>query len=119
MAHRHRSLWHMIIPPVIWALHFVGVYGWGAIVCAKAAPYVWARGGIVAMTAVALVLILWQAVLAWRQWDFLDDGDHVHEHPTATARREFLGHAGLLLAIVSFIAVAFVTLPVLFVGDCR
>ncbi|MTH79925.1 hypothetical protein [Paracoccus aestuariivivens] len=119
MAQRHRSLWHMIIAPVIWALHFLAVYCFSAIVCAKAAPFGWAQGGVLAMTAVALALIFWQAVLAWRQWDFLDDGDHVHERPTATSRREFLGHAGLLLAIVSFIAVTFVTLPVLFVGDCR
>ncbi|WP_134682059.1 hypothetical protein [Paracoccus ravus] len=119
MRSRHDSLWYMIFAPGIWALHFVAVYGWAATICAKGAPYGLARIGIAAVTVIALVLILWHGVLAWRQWDLLDDGDHVHARPTAGDRREFLGHAGLLLAIVALVGVVFVSLPAIFIGDCR
>jgi len=119
MRNRHESLWYMIFAPGVWAVHFVAVYGWAAVICAKGAPFALARGGIAVLTIIALGLILWHGVLAWRQWDFLDDGDHVHDRPTTNDRREFLGHAGLLLAIVAFVGVVFVSLPALLIGNCR
>lgn len=34
---RNRSLWHMILAPTIWAIHFCVTYATAAIFCAKAA----------------------------------------------------------------------------------
>jgi hypothetical protein len=115
---RYSSLWHMIAAPVIWAAHFAAVYAWTAIACAKLNSVASARTGIAVFSAVALIVILWLGWHAWRQWDFPADGDDVHDRPTAEDRREFLGHAAWLLAVVSAIGVIFVTLPVLFIESC-
>lgn len=119
MAHPHRSLWHMIAAPVVWAVHFVGVYGWTAVVCARLGEPGLARTGTLLMSLVALGLISVLGWRAWRQWGYERYGDHIHDRPTVQDRREFLGHSGLLLALVSGIAVIFVTMPVLFIGSCR
>lgn len=115
---RHSSLWHMIAGPIVWALHFAAVYGWTASVCARTTDPAAARTGIAVLTLVALLLIAVIAWRAWLQWDFLDDRDYEHDRPSVEDRREFLGHAGWLLAIVSAIGVIFVAMPAFFVGTC-
>ena len=103
LGHRHSSLWHMILAPTVWAVHFCVVYGWTAVQCVRAGGPDAARTGILVATAVALVVIVVLGWKAWKQWDYLDDFDYVHDQPTTEHRREFLGHAGWLLAIVSAI----------------
>lgn len=115
---RHSSLWHMIAAPVVWALHFCVVYGWTAVTCARTGDADTARLGIAAATVVAMVLIVVIGWRAWKQWDYTDDYDYVHDAPTEEHRREFLGHAGWLLAIVSAIGVMFVASPAYFIGTC-
>ena len=51
--------------------------------------------------------------------DYLDDYDYVHSGSTDEHRREFLGHAGFMLACLSFVAVIFNTLPAWFAGTCQ
>ncbi|MFD1343117.1 hypothetical protein [Litorisediminicola beolgyonensis] len=115
---RDRSLWHMITAPTIWALHFCVIYGWTAAVCAKTGDAELARTGIVAATVAALLGIAISGWRAWRQWDYLDDRDYVHDQPTEEHRREFLGHAGWLLALVSAIGVLFNASPAFWIGSC-
>ncbi|ETX30394.1 hypothetical protein [Roseivivax isoporae] len=115
---RESSLWHMISAPTIWALHFCVVYGWTASVCARGPDPAAARLGIGIATAVALLGIAVVGWRAWRQWDYLDDYDYEHDGPSVEDRREFLGHAGWLLAIVSAIGVIFVGMPALFIETC-
>lgn len=121
------SLVRITLAPVLWALHFVVSYAAAAIVCAK-----WAAGadgilGLRIAIAVATVLVLagiaWLGWRAWRQWDarigrsgreVLEDLVEEHEE-----RHEFLGHAALLLAIISFIGVVYTALPVALIETCR
>ncbi|ETW13261.1 hypothetical protein ATO8_08616 [Roseivivax marinus] len=116
---RSRSLWHLILAPTIWAIHFCVTYGMTAIWCERApAASGDLRLWILIVTAVALAMILGVAWRAWRQWDYTDDYDYEHDGPTIEDRREFLGHAGFLLAVVSVIGVIYVALPAAFVGSC-
>ena len=118
MSPREKSLWHMVAAPVVWALHFVCVYGWTAVTCANTGAAADARVGVAALTVIALAIIVFVAWRAWRQWDYADDWDYEHEAPTDEHRREFLGHAGWLLAIVSAVGVVYVALPAVFIGSC-
>ena len=117
------SIWRITFAPLVWALHFVISYGATAVWCAKLAgpgePIPFLRMGIAALTAVALVMIARVGWRAWRQWDFTDDWDYVHDQGVSEDRHEFLGHAAFLLAIVSFIAVIYVAMPALFIESCR
>lgn len=115
---RDRSLWHMIAAPLVWSLHFVAVYAWTATVCAKAGDAGLARTGILVGTAAALIAIVAIGWVAWRQWDYTDDWDYVHDKPTEEHRREFLGHVGALLALISAIGVVFNASPAVFIGNC-
>ena len=116
---RHRSLFRMVAAPTVWAVHFLLVYATAAIWCAKG----WGPEGtlvalITAFTVVAEVVIGALALEMWRQWDYLDDHDYIHDQPTDEHRREFLGHAGFMLACLSFVAVLFSTFPAWFAGSC-
>ncbi|QHQ35796.1 hypothetical protein [Algicella marina] len=115
---RHASLWHMVLAPVIWALHFAAIYGVTAIACAKADATDTARWTIFALSALALAGIALNAWRAWVQWDYPSDQNYVHDAPTAEHRREFLGHAGFLLSVVSAIGVVFATLPAVLIRSC-
>lgn len=119
IRYRHRGLWHMLLAPTIWAVDFVLVYALTAIICAKAGDAAMARFGIVAVSALAFTAICVVGWRAWRQWDYLDDFDYVHDSSTDEDRSEFLGHTGVLLAIVSAIGVIYVSLPAMFIGTCQ
>ena len=116
--YRHRSIWHMIAAPVVWSLHFVAVYTLTAVDCAKTGSPDLARLAIAVLTVAALTVIAVIAWRAWGQWDYFTDYDYVHDLPTEEHRREFLGHAGFLLSVVSAIGVTFVAMPALFIGSC-
>ena len=117
------SLWHITFAPLIWAVHFGVGYAATAIACARApdpdAPLDGLRLALGALTLAALVGIGWVARHAWRRWDFLDDRDYEHEAAIEEDRHEFLGHAGFLLAIISFIGVLYVAMPALLLESCR
>lgn len=115
------TLWTLFTAPVIWALHFLLCYVTAAVFCAKQVePEVGIetiRIAIAAGTLVALALIVLSGFLAWRQWGFgLDDPPH--DDPTPADRRHFQGFATLLLSGLSFVAVIFDALPVLFIAEC-
>ncbi|MDK1389161.1 hypothetical protein ILFOPFJJ_00430 [Ensifer psoraleae] len=115
------SLWTLFTAPVVWAAHFLICYLGVAIYCAKRDRFPIGfdaiRVGIGVATAFALVAILVSAWLAWRQWGF-GAHDPPHDEPTRHDRTLFQGFATLLLSGLSFIAVVFVALPVLFVTEC-
>ena len=75
------------------------------------------RIAIVVLTVLSLGMIVLSALLAWRQWGF-GTGDPPHDEPTRQDRLMFQGYATLLLSGLSFIAVIYTALPVLFVTDC-
>ncbi|AZV23489.1 MAG: hypothetical protein E5Y74_24655 [Mesorhizobium sp.] len=113
------TLWTLFTAPVIWAGHFLACYALAAIWCAKRGDLGFAvvQAGIVAMTLAALAMIVLSGWLAWRQWGF-GTNDPPHDDPTATDRNLFQGFATLLLCGLSFVAVLYVGLPLLFIDGC-
>ncbi|WP_075292894.1 hypothetical protein [Pararhizobium arenae] len=115
------TLWTLFTGPVVWALHFLACYIAAAVYCAKASQVSFSFGtlrlSLFAMTAVALAAILVAAWLSWRQWGF-GSGDPPHDAPTRQDRLLFQGFATLLLSGLSFVAVIFVSVPLLFIEVC-
>ncbi len=112
------SLWTLIVPPTVWAAHFLFSYLWAALRCAKVGrfaefPTLYAVG-----TVAALVVILAAGAVAWVQQRTPGD-DPPHEQGTAVDRLRFLAKSTLLLAGLSFVAVVFTAAPVVFLTDCR
>lgn len=115
------TLWTLFTAPVVWALHFLICYVSAAIYCAKPALFPFGfdaiRMGIALATIAALLLILLSGVLAWRQWGF-GTHDPPHDDPTGHDRRLFQGFATLLLSGLSFVAIIYVAMPLLFITEC-
>ena len=113
------SLWRITFCPLIWAVHFAGSYAATALVCGKGGSVELLRVGISLASVLALLGILWFGWQAWRQWDIIRDRDWENDTGTDEDRHQFLGHAAFLLAIISFIGVSYVSLPVLLIGSCQ
>lgn len=115
------TLWTLFTGPVVWALHFLACYAAAAVYCAKASqvtfPFSTLRLALAGVTFFALAAILGAAWLAWRQWGF-GSGDPPHDAPTRQDRLLFQGFATLLLSGLSFVAVIFVSVPLLFIEVC-
>lgn len=116
------SLWTLFTAPTVWALHFLVCYVVVAIHCEKAA--VWdvdfdtIRIVLGFVTLAALAMITLSAYLAWRQWGF-GSGDPPHSEPTDKDRRLFQGFATLLLSGLSFVAVIYAAIPLIFIAGCQ
>lgn len=115
------SLWRITFGPLIWAVHFVASYGATALICAKgdAAAFDALRLGIGIGTAVALAGIVWLGWHAWKQWDLVHDRVWENNRDDGEDRHQFLGHAAFLLAVISFIGVCYVAMPILLIGSCQ
>lgn len=115
------SLWTLFTAPVVWALHFLACYIGAAIFCEKpgflGTDFANLRIAIGMLTFVSLATIILSAVLAWRQWGFGTE-DPPHDNPTRQDRLLFQGYATLLLSGLSFVAVIFTAMPVLFIEAC-
>ncbi|MGS1097416.1 hypothetical protein ACVCNR_23030 (plasmid) [Aquamicrobium terrae] len=114
-----QTLWTLFTAPVIWAVHFLACYITAAVLCARQgdAGFATVQLCIVAATLLALGLIVLSAWLAWRQWGF-GRRDPPHDHPTPHDRTLFQGFATLLLSGLGFVAVLYVSLPLLFIDGC-
>ncbi|MFC3127377.1 hypothetical protein ACFOD4_20125 [Pseudoroseomonas globiformis] len=129
---KRADLWTLLMPPTIWAVHFLFCYVAAAVNCARLGGIrltqpgpsqsfasLWmAQIAIAAATVVALALITLFARQAWRQWGFGVD-DPPHDAATPEDRQRFLGYATLLLAALSFVSVLFIALPAFLIRDCR
>lgn len=112
------TLWTLIVPPTVWAMHFLFAYLWAAISCAKRGVFAEFPTLFVIATALALAAILLSGWIAHRQTRLRGDPPP-HEQGTDIDRLRFLAKSTLLLAGLSFVAVLFTALPVVFIGDCR
>lgn len=112
------TLWTLIVPPTVWAGHFLFSYLWAAVSCAKVGLFARFPTVFVVGTALALSAILLSGWIAHRQTRIPGDPPP-HEHGTNIDRLRFLAKATLLLAGLSFVGVLFTALPVVFIGDCR
>jgi hypothetical protein len=112
------TLWTLIVPPTLWAGHFLFSYLWAAILCAKTGDFARYPTTFAIGTVLALVLIVGSGAIAWIQAG--TPGDPApHEQGTDVDRLRFLAKSTLLLAGLSFVGVVFTALPVLAIGDCR
>ncbi|MFS0849276.1 hypothetical protein AB3M93_07375 [Novosphingobium panipatense] len=112
------SLWTLIVPPAVWAGHFLFSYLWASISCAKVGSFARFPTLFVAGTVVALAIILVSGWIAWKQQRMTGDPPP-HESGTQIDRLRFIAKSTLLLAGLSFVAVLFSALPVAFLSDCR
>ncbi|MTH64852.1 hypothetical protein [Paracoccus shanxieyensis] len=114
------SLWRIALSPTVWAFHFLLCYGGGAVWCAKfgsSQGVLFLRLSVLGLTVLALAIILWQARRSIQQWHPGTRGDTSLHQPES--RHRFLGHAALLLSIISGIGVVYVALPALFIASCQ
>ena len=116
------SLWIMVAAPTVWAAHFLLCYWVAAVWCAKVTegpgPLGPVRLTVAGLTVAALGLI---GLLAWHAVRRYHGVLLIHEQLTEDTERErtrFLGHATLLLASLSAVAVVFDAMPVLVFDTC-
>lgn len=116
------SFWTLFTAPTIWAIHFAGCYAAVAVYCAKATSldfgFDTVRLALGGFTVVALAVIVLSGYLAWRQWGF-GSGDPPHDEPTRKDRTLFQGFATLLLCGLSFVAVFYMAIPLIFIAECQ
>ena len=114
------TLWTLIVPPTIWAAHFLFCYLWVAVTCAKRPGT--SLAGFPLATAIATVVALLGIAAAGyiaRVQSQTPGDPPPHEQGTAIDRLRFLALSTRLLAALSFVAVIFTALPVIIFGDCR
>jgi hypothetical protein len=122
------SLFSLIVGPMVWIAHFLSIYIFTALACARGffevealgLPIVPLVGG--AVTLVAVVLIVDAGVLSWRRWRGAQGEAQPlppHDDNHSASRRRFMGYAGLLLSGIALIATIWEALPVLFFTTCR
>ncbi|MFT4055158.1 MAG: hypothetical protein QM681_11685 [Novosphingobium sp.] len=112
------TLWTLIVPPAVWAGHFLFAYLWAAISCAKDGRFAKFPVLFTLGTGLALGLIVLSGWIAWKQQHTIGDPPP-HDEGTEVDRLRFLAKSTLLLAGLSFVSVLFTALPVVFIGDCR
>lgn len=115
---RNVTLWTLIVPPSVWAVHFMFCYLWVAVSCAKLGAFPRFPTAFVIGTAVALGIIVASGAIAWIQ--ARTPGDSApHDASTDIDRLRYLAVATLLLAGLSAVAVIFTAAPALMITDCR
>jgi len=117
------DLWRVIAAPIVWALHFLFCYVYGAIYCAKAgrdASLTQPTYIIIGATVVALALIALSTHHLWQvRGRSLTDNDFEFDHNTPEERHRFLSHVALMLCVLSAVAVIYVAIPMLYLTSCR
>lgn len=116
------SLFRITFGPLIWVTHFLLSYAATAVFCAKLAggpgDMGLLRWGIVIVTVFALCGIVWAGWRSWTQWRYSNEDRFEDADGSSEDRHQFLGHAALLLAIISFIGVIYTALPALLSASC-
>ena len=115
-----KSLVEMIVPPTIWAVHFLLCYIVAAVYCAKfgpaAADLAPVRVWVAFVTLIALSGILASGIRASRREARRRPP---HDADTIEDRRHFLADATILLSGLSFVATLYVAMAAAFVETCR
>ena len=122
LGHRVRelrvTLWTLIVPPSVWAAHFLFCYLWVAVSCAKTGGFARFPTAFVLGTIAALAIIAASGAIAWAQAKTPGDPPP-HDEGTDIDRTRFLAKSTLLLAALSFVGVMFIAAPALMLTDCR
>ncbi|WP_298813721.1 hypothetical protein [uncultured Sphingomonas sp.] len=115
---RRVTLWTLIVPPSVWAVHFMFCYLWVAVSCAKLGEFARFPVAFVVGTIVALAIIIASGAVAFVQSRTPGDPPP-HDESTEIDRTRFLATATLLLAGLSVVGVLFTAAPALLLTDCR
>jgi hypothetical protein len=118
-ASRHEPLWVPIVAPAIWSLHFMVCYTAAALWCGRFAGThtIDLRTLTAIVTVVALIAIafFFHHGLRRRRYQL---PTHPHDEDTPEDRDQFVAFTTLLLAGMSFVAVAFEALAIVVVNRC-
>lgn len=114
------SLVGLIVAPTIWAGHFLVVYVFTAIWCAKfpETGLTVPRVVILLVTLLALAGIGLVSLRVFGQWGFTIDEEPRHDEDNPNARHAFLSRATFLLCGLSAVSTVYVALPALFISTC-
>jgi hypothetical protein len=121
LPERHRHLWLLAAAPAIWMAHFLATYITAAIWCAKFAgpggSLAYARTAIAWYTVLALTGI---ALVGWTGLRRQGYGGRAapYDSDTPEDRDRFLGYATVLLAGLSVLATALVSVSASFFHVC-
>jgi hypothetical protein len=128
-AFEHDSLFSLIAGPLVWSAHFLLIYVFTALACARGFFHDEILGIRIvplvgsALSLVAVALIIDALYLSWRRWQGgLADDERLpgtQDDDGTTSRRQFMARAGLLLSAVALVATVWQTLPVFFFASCR
>ena len=126
-AFERDSLFSIITGPMIWVAHFLTVYIFTAIACARGFFYaellgvrvVPLVGGVATVAAAALIVDAF--VVSWRRWRGGGAAGSLppHDRTGVDSRRRFMAFSGILLCGASLIATLWEALPVVFFASCR
>lgn len=103
-----RTTAFMAAGPAVWALHFLIIYAFAALACARGFSHatLWAVGGTTAVAVIALVAIMLRALA------------RATEGSLSAEPQRFPYWTACGFAALSLLAVAWETLPVLLLPPC-
>jgi hypothetical protein len=121
-----RTLVGAVSSLIVWALHFVAVYGLAAVGCERG----WERWPLAGSNALTVLLIVVTvpalAAIAWigyGGWRAMRDSASAERHgeidEEAGRRRRFMGLLTVALAVVAFIATTMTAVPILMLPPCE
>jgi hypothetical protein len=112
-ARTDRRAWLLVLPVAAWGLHFLAVYIFAAVYCAKASAGAGLEAAKLAILAATITALAALGALAWRARRRYRGAGAAHDE------NRFIGATGLMLCALSTLAVLAVASVVLFFGDCR
>lgn len=111
MTRASRPRWFLPIaaPMLPWAAHFVVVYSLQGLACARGWPEAGARLALVGATVVALLVLSWIGMRAWR----------CHRAARERAGEALMAWLVLALTALALVATLFTSLPILLLTPCE
>lgn len=107
---RPRRFTWLALPLLPWAIHFVAIYSLQGLVCARGWSQPAGVAGMVGLTIIALVAIAWIGTHAWRALRRLGRDEH---------GRRFTMQVASMLSVLSWVAVLFTAMPLLWLPPCE
>jgi hypothetical protein len=114
-----RSFWRLVIPPAIWAVHFMASYATVSVWCSKVASD--GRAFSQVQTVIGVYSVVALAGIAFTGWIGYSEcarGIATRSADTPESRHRFLGYATLLLSALSGVATVFAALATFFFRSC-
>jgi hypothetical protein len=115
----NQSLWLLVVPPTIWAAHFIASYATVSIWCSKFAGSGNSFGQLQLIIGVFSILALAGiGITGWIGYSECSRGTAAPSQDSPESRYRFLGFATLLLSALSGVATAFAALTIFFFRSC-